>query len=120
MEVAHEPRSFAAGDRPLKTAPIDERHPTLAALARGHNELHDCLDDARKDIVVIKDALGLGEGGKRVVGLSSRWDSYKRTVLGTGSAIVTLAVFYRIMLALWPSIQSAARAMLVLLSGGHI
>jgi len=133
MELVEEPRSFAPTDeRRVRTTPIDVNHATMRALARGHNQLHECLEGARNDIVEvdakvvdvkadvaeIKKALGLGERPKKVAGLASTWQSFRRTVLATSTSITALAVLWvaaryiawPMLVAGWEAFEHMARA----------
>lgn len=96
MEISEEPRSFApAPGRPeMKTKPIDETHPTMRALARGHNQLHECLEHARDDIDLLLRAQGLRGDRGRVSGLSSSWQAFRRTVYATTTSITAVGVLY--------------------------
>lgn len=115
MQPTEEPRSFApredAESEPVKTTPIDPRHATLAAIARGHNKLHECLDQAREDIATatndiaeMKDALGLGRGGKKVAGLSTKWAAFRRNVMATTSSIIACGIIYKIAVLVAPGL----------------
>lgn len=129
MQPHEEPRSFAPRDHDtdagrdepaVKTKPVKVKGATLEELARGHNSMHRCLDKAAADILEVKKALGLGEGGQKVVGLATWWQSFRRTVLATTSSIVALAVIYRIGVALWPAIEAALVALNRLALSAHI
>lgn len=116
----HEERSFAPRARPMKTEPVDEHRPTLRGLAKGHNELHACLEEARDDIRVIKKALGLGEGGTKVAGLATYWGAFRRTVLATASSFVAIAVLYRIAVAIAPAVVSIMSTINQMVLSAHI
>lgn len=109
----------------MRTRPIDEQRPTLRALARGHNALHQCLDDTRADVAQIKltvaetkakvetieAGLGLAGGRKKVAGLASGWQAFGRTFAATTSAIVSAAIAYKLVVLLLPAAWLAAQAL---------
>lgn len=104
MELVEE-RSFAPSGEGVKTAPINEDRPTMRALAKGHNRLHECLEEARGDIDKLMLAQGLRPGQKPVSGLSSRWESFRRTVYATTTSITAVGVAYVVATKIvWPMI----------------
>jgi hypothetical protein len=87
------------------------RRVTLADLARGFNQLHQCHERTQADVVLIKRELGLAAGGRRVSGLSSSWQAFRRTAAATASTILILGLAYKIAVLAAPGIWLAARAL---------
>lgn len=113
----HEPRSFAPREGGgVKTVPIDEDRPTMRAIARGHNQLHKCLDKTQQDVAAIRTALGLDENGRRVAGLASSWQAFRRTVFATTTSIAAAALVYKVVVLVAPGVlliwTALSRAML--------
>ena len=68
MNVDEEPRSFAQSEEPeLQTKPIPTRNPSNAALAKGVNAVHECLEEARADIDKLTTASDRLEGAMDVL-----------------------------------------------------
>ena len=114
----------------MKTKPVNEARPTMRDLARGHNALHQCLEDTRAGVAAIRitaaetkakvesieAGLGLADGRKKVAGLASGWQAFGRTFAATTSAIVSAAIAYKLVVLLapagWLALQALSRAAL--------
>jgi len=129
-----EPRSFAprrdqGASTGVKIQKVNEDRPSLRAIARAHNQTHDCIEDgfakthARAEeihaevarvgaaLAGLKDELGLTGKKKKPVGLASNWQSFRRTVAATTSSIVAVALVYKLAVLAWPGLWEVLKAL---------
>jgi hypothetical protein len=112
MDIAEEPRSFAPVlAASMRTEPVDENRPTLKGLARAHNQLHDCLDDTRAKVENIEQALGIGEGQRKVSGLLTQLQAYRNNVLAVASTFIALALLYKLCVLIAPGLMVIWKAL---------
>lgn len=143
-----EARSFAPRGRrrrSMKIDPVPSEGATNDDLARGVNQMHACLEDAkesaaaektvnaafrkqvRADIREIRQAQklltgALVSGPKKPpkVAAMSGWQLGWRTAVGVGSGVGGAAALYRLWLALEPSVGAALKAFLAAAAAGRI
>ena len=111
------------GAMAMKMDPLPQICPTNKDLARGLNQVHDCLEDHKRlteknfktlrgEMTTIKDGLGLQPGQRPSVGTSTPWEAWRRTVFATTTAITSVAVIYKIGLTIGPGVWEAIKALL--------
>ena len=103
--------SCSAGWPAVKTKPVPTTNPSPAQLARGINDVHACLEDARGDITLIKLALGIdkdvteAEAETLVPRFKTHWDA--QTIFTAIGAVGGGLLLFKIIAAVAPAAWNA-------------
>lgn len=122
MPLPQEPRSWETKD--VQIDPLISPKPTNAQLARQGNQLHECVeslrDETQKELKGVKREIkGLSQEvaeirehllpkGKKVAGLSTDGQAFRRTVWAVATGGGALVFFYKVAIAIWPGVVAIA------------
>lgn len=102
----------------MKMDPVPQDRPSNKDLARGLNQVHECLESHKrendkhflklgKELAGLKSGLGMDPGQKQTIATNTGRQSFIRTALATASSVGGLFLLYRATIAISPILWHA-------------